>query len=412
MPSPIGFQLAPMLDIVFLLLVFFSLPGGKQHAFPDDRNVKELNVPAEDSYRRAVLPDKPFDQDRIKAVDKYFISKSVRGQFNGVVLFADRDKIFSKAYGYSNFRTKEKLSTSSVFQLASISKTITATAVLMLAQQGLVDIKAPVSDYLEGFGRPTLTVEMLLSHKSGLADYTRFTAGVWIGFMKPMSNEDMLSIMLKRKPRPYFSPGLKYQYSNTNYALLASIVEHVTGESFSSWVRRNIFEPVGMDNTFFCTEPEFSRCGTMTQGYTSRRAPYGLNFLDGVLGDKGVYSTAEDLLKFDMALREGFILDDHWQQKAYTNYTDQVHPYGYGWRLYNYNDREIVYHNGWWHGYRGRFLRLPEEQKTIIVLENQARSSFSVPTLMNISEKLFDPYVSDTTVVESGAEDTEDETMP
>lgn len=150
----------------------------------------------------------------------------------------------------------------------------------------------------------------------------------------------------------------------------------------------------------------------MTQGYTSRRAPYGLNFLDGVLGDKGVYSTAEDLLKFDMALRGGFILDDHWQQKAYTNYTDQVHPYGYGWRLYNYNDREIVYHNGWWHGYRGRFLRLPEEQKTIIVLENQARSSFSVPTLMNISEKVFDPYVSDTTVVESGAEDTEDETMP
>ena len=135
--------------------VFSPYPEGSNMLFfPDDRNVKELNVPAEDSYRRAVLPDKPFDQDRIKAVDKYFISKSVRGQFNGVVLFADRDKIFSKAYGYSNFRTKEKLSTSSVFQLASISKTITATAVLMLAQQGLVDIKAPVSDYLEGFDAP------------------------------------------------------------------------------------------------------------------------------------------------------------------------------------------------------------------------------------------------------------------
>ena len=132
------------------------------------------------------------------------------------------------------------------------------------------------------------------------------------------------------------------------------------------------------------------RGGLCFIGHTSRRGAYQPNFLDGVLGDKGVYSTAEDLLRFDLALRNGFLLDASWQAKAYTNYTDEVHPYGWGWRLDEYQGHRIVYHNGWWHGYKGRFLRLPQEDTTIIVLENQARSSFSVEALMNLSKKLFD----------------------
>ena len=145
-----------------------------------------------------------------------------------------------------------------------------------------------------------------------------------------------------------------------------------------------------MDDTFFCTEEAFASADRMTIGHTSRRGAYQPNFLDGVLGDKGVYSTVEDLLRFDLALRNGFLLDASWQAKAYTNYTDEVHPYGWGWRLDEYQGHRIVYHNGWWHGYKGRFLRLPQEDTTIIVLENQARSSFSVEALMNISKKLFD----------------------
>lgn len=132
-----------------------------------------------------------------------------------------------------------------------------------------------------------------------------------------------------------------------------------------------------------------------------------MNFLDGVLGDKGVYSTVEDLLSFDLALREGFLLSEQWQQMA-------TRLYGRGPSLWiglaaeRIRRYRIAYHNGWWHGYKGRFLRIPEEKMTIIVLENQARSSFSVPTLINISRKLFDEKPDEAEIVETGEEETEE----
>lgn len=370
-------------------------------------NVKTVHIDTSHAYRRTTLPTGSFDAGKVKAVDQYFTAKAVRGLFNGVVLFAQGDKIFTKAYGYADFRTREKLTVSSHFQLASISKTITATAVAMLIRDGRIDPEAPVAEYLEGFPYTKVTIAMLLSHKSGLPDYMRFTPGAWAS-TDPMGNEDMLAIMNRRKPKAYFAPGAMYKYGNTNYALLASVVEHVTGERFSDWVHRHIFEPVGMNDTFFCTDTVFSTAARMTTGHTSRRIPYRQNFLDGVLGDKGVYSTVEDLLRFDQALRSGFLLDSQWLDKAYTNYTDQVHPYGWGWRLYEYLGHDIAYHNGWWHGYKGRFVRVLNGDMTIVVLENQARSSFSIPTLMNIGQKLFDPKVSaDDPVVESGREEEE-----
>lgn len=379
---------------ISFLLFFFSLAAGPYTVSAQvltDRswNVKTVCIDTSQAYCRMALPSRGFDPEKVKTVDKYFTARTVRGLFNGVVLFAQGDRVFTKAYGYAEFRTREKLAVSSRFQLASISKTLTGTAIAMLASQGLIDVEAPVSTYLEGFPYPKMTVAMLLSHTSGIADYLRFSPGAWAS-TQPMSNEDLLAIICKRKPKSYFAAGAMYRYSNTNYAILASILEHVTGELFSQWVHRNIFNPAGMKDTFFCTDSLFRSAERMTTGHTSRRGPYSQNFLDGVLGDKGVYSTVEDLLRFDLALRGGFLLDTLWQRKAYTNYTDSVHPYGWGWRLYHYLDYDIIYHNGWWHGYKGRFVRIPDKEITIIVLENQARSSFSIPALINIGEKLFD----------------------
>ena len=272
---------------LFLFLFLLLAPGLFAGQKGDDWTVKEVRIDTSRIHRRAALPTQPFEEDKAKQIDKYFTARTVRGQFNGVVLFAQGDKVFTKAYGYADFRTREKLTVSSRFQLASISKTITATAVLMLASEGKIDLEEPVATYLEGFAYPRVTVEMLLSHTSGLPDYTLFTPGAWAS-TEPMSNEDMLAIMNKRKPRVYFSPGRQYRYCNTNYALLALIVQRVTGEDFASWVHAHIFEPVGMDDTFFCTEEAFASADRMTIGHTSRRGAYQPNFLDGVLGDKGV----------------------------------------------------------------------------------------------------------------------------
>ena len=191
---------------LFLFLFLLLAPGLFAGQKGDDWTVKEVRIDTSRIHRRAALPTQPFEEDKAKQIDKYFTARTVRGQFNGVVLFAQGDKVFTKAYGYADFRTREKLTVSSRFQLASISKTITATAVLMLASEGKIDLEEPVATYLEGFAYPRVTVEMLLSHTSGLPDYTLFTPGAWAS-TEPMSNEDMLAIMNKRKPRVYFSPG-------------------------------------------------------------------------------------------------------------------------------------------------------------------------------------------------------------
>ena len=376
-----------------LLVIAAVFTAGKDHKTSSAAENVEFKFA---KLYRVALPTESFPEDKIKSIDRYFRDRSIRGYFNGVVLVADTTHIFTKAYGYANRSARERLNTQSVFQIASISKTITATAVIMLAQDSLIDLRLPVSHYLKGFPYSRVTLEMLLNHKSGLADYTKFSSGSWTDLSRPMSNEDMLSIMIRRRPRSYMAAGYHYRYCNTNYALLACIVERITGEGFASWVHKNIFEPVGMENTFFVTEVDKMKSHqNQTMGYSGQRVPEeALNFLDGVLGDKGVYSTVEDLLKFDRALTAGFLVSPQWEEKVYKNYTDTVHPYGYGWRIYEgYKDRMVVYHNGWWHGYRGRFLRLPREGKTVIILENATRGSFSVPTLISVSERLFGKYV-------------------
>lgn len=386
-----------VLYTLFLFIIAAVFSSGKDYKPTRERDdiFKFSNI-----YRVA-LPSQSFPEDRIKSIDRYFRDRSYRGYFNGVVLVADSTHIFTKAYGYANRSIRERLNTQSVFQIASISKTITATAVIMLAQDSLIDLRSPVSRYLKGFPYSRVTVEMLLNHKSGLADYTKFCSGSWKDLSSPMSNEDMLSIMIRRRPRSYMAAGYRYRYCNTNYALLACIVQRVTGEDFAVWVHKNIFAPVGMENTFFATEREkMKNHHNQTRGYSGQRMPEeGSNFLDGVLGDKGVYSTVEDLLKFDRALSAGFLVSPQWEEKVYKNYTDAADPYGYGWRLYEgYKDRMIVYHNGWWHGYKGRFMRLPREGKTVVILENATRGSFSIPTLMSVSERLFGKYVPPTPV--------------
>lgn len=350
-------------------------------------NLDNVEYAAEFKKNEVIMPTQHLDEQRAGRIDNYFTKKNKWGRFNGVVLYADGDEIFQKAYGYADIRAKDSLSTESVFQLASVSKPITATAVLMLAQEGKLDLKAKVTDFFPEFPYPGVTVDNLLTHRSGLANYMYFADHIWQDKDLQLHNEDVLDMLNEEQPARYYPPNRKYHYCNTNYALLANIVAEVSGMSFGEFMSERIFEPLRMQNSFIYNPTAYAEEEHITLGHDERRRKLPINFLDGVVGDKGMFSSAGDLLKFDMALREGKLLNDEWLKRAYTNHNTRRKPYGYGWRIKGEEEETLIYHNGWWRGYRTYFLRMPEKEQTIVVLTNQLGANLSNKTLLSLMEK-------------------------
>lgn len=306
-------------------------------------------------------------------IDSYFEHCYKNGTFNGVVLFADEGKIiFEKAFGYSDFRTKAPLSTNSVFQLASVSKQFTAFAIMLLKERGLIAYSDSIRKFFPSFPYQNVTIRELLTHSSGLPNYMYFADEYWPDKKKQMANSDVIEILEKNQPKEYFKPGLTYFYSNTGYAILASIVEKVSGMPFYKFMETQIFKPLGMESTFVY-HPDNFPAKNIALGHFPNRREAGLNYQDGVVGDKGVYSTVEDLLRWDYALYKGRLVGKPALEEAFKPAFKKLredHNYGFGWRI---NEREnIVYHGGWWNGYRSYIVRSLKNHRTIIILINVA----------------------------------------
>ncbi|MCK5782625.1 MAG: beta-lactamase family protein [Flavobacteriales bacterium] len=320
-------------------------------------------------------PKEEFAPNVVSKIDHFFSYRNKIGRFNGVILFADGDKVFEKAYGYSNFRNKDSLNIETSFQLASVSKPVTAIATLILKEEGKLSLSDSVQKFIPDFPYKGITIEQLLSHRSGLGNYVYWTGEYWGNHDSLMSNNDVLMLMAEHVPSMYYRPNQRYSYNNTNYELLASIIERVSGESFGKFLEDNIFKPLDMDHTFLYTKKSFEENDAAT-GYKTKRRPYSPFFLDGVHGDKGLYSSVGDLFKLDRALRDGKLLSDSTIAEAYTNRSKSYRkPYGLGWRLDEYNGKKIIYHHGWWRGFRSYFVRSIEDDKTIIVLTNMINGS-------------------------------------
>ena len=343
-------------------------------------------ITAEDS---TVYYDSMFSDAKYR-LDTFFTERYLRNEFNGVVLVAYRGRIvFEKAYGVADLYSKDSLTVDRSFQLASVSKTFTSTAILQLCQQGKLSLDDTLGKFFPGFPFKNITVKMLLCHRSGLGNYINFTEKYFKpDFPAALSNDSLIALMYKLKPKVYYQPGKKYDYSNTGFALLASIVEKVTAKKFDEYVQENIFNPCGMKDTYVYTACKKNLCKKSVNGYEDDYLIKD-HYHNGVMGDKGIYSTTRDLLKFDRALRSGKILSYEWQQKAYTRAHDDwegQNNYGLGWRLKRaYDGDSIVYHTGWWKGFRTNFIRNMSEDKTIITLDNVKRGPFIyVETLLHL----------------------------
>ncbi len=311
-------------------------------------------------------------------LDTLFTRMNERGIFNGSVLVARAGKIlYQRSLGLLNKRDNNPLNDSTMFQLASVSKVITATAVLMLHERHLLNVEKPVTDYLPDFPYRGVTVRQLLNHRSGLPNYLYALNSEICRPDYRMSNVDMYNSLIAKNAKPYLRPDTRFNYCNTNYPILALLIEKITGKSYSGFLREELFEPLGMRHT--ATIHEIDSSSNAARPYDHKWREVGTDASDYVLGDKSIYSTPYDLFLFSEALYQGRIISPETQQQAYTAFSREkkLSNYGYGWRLKDFNDptKKEVYHNGWWHGYRSSFHRRLGDSVTVVILSNQLNTT-------------------------------------
>jgi CubicO group peptidase (beta-lactamase class C family) len=308
-------------------------------------------------------------------IDSIFRNLSSHNRFNGCVLVAQHGQIIYKnSFGIANPILNEPLNTNSVFQLASVSKTITGVAVLQLIEDEKLGLDDFVSLYFPSFPYSTVTVRNLLSHTSGIPDYIKLSPSLYSTSTGYITNEDALNGLISANLPPSFTPGTRFRYNNSNYAILALLVEKITGVSFPQYVKTNIFGPLGMSNSFVAHPEKIWEMSNRTFGFSGRSMASN-DMFDGVFGDKGAYSTVEDMYKFDRALYPDILLKEETLKLAFTNNvfdTRSSKKYGLGFRLReDQNNQKIIYHNGWWHGYRTAFHRRESDNSCVIILSNR-----------------------------------------
>ena len=320
---------------------------------------------------------------RQNKIDDFFSKKYERKQFNGNILFSENGKIiFHNSYGYANLKTKEKLTKNHSFQLASVSKPFTSIAILQLIQNGQLSFEDSIQRFFPNFPYKGITIHQLLCHRSGLSQYTHFCDApdsIWPDKSKTINNEDVINIISKIKPLINYPPDKRYYYCNTNYLLLASIVKKITGIEFKHYLQKKIFSPIGMNNSKVYDRTNYNNLIMPTKGYENK-TPWEDVYLNGVVGDKGIYSTTMDILKFDIALEKNLLINKNLKELAFSRKNKDFKTnknYGYGFRLkYHKKYGKIVYHTGWWKGYRSYFIKVLEKDQTIIVLNNVKRGRF------------------------------------
>ncbi len=261
-------------------------------------------------------------------------------------------------------------------QIASTTKTLTAAAVLQLVQQGKLDLDMPVYKIFEGFPYTGVTVKMLLNHRSGLPNYLYYMEDGGWDRKTLATNTDVLNTLINWHPTQAYRPGIRFNYCNTNYVLLALIIEKFSGMPYKDYMQKNIFEPLGMLNTYVLTKNDSARLTPSFDGYGSL---WQLDFSDGPYGDKNIYSTPRDLLKWDQALYSESIISKQLLDSAFTPYSNEkpgVYNYGLGFRLLMIpNGKKVIYHHGRWHGFNSAFARLTDEKVTVIILTNKFNRS-------------------------------------
>jgi len=312
--------------------------------------------------RREPLPA----AERAAEIDRLFARRHDQRLFDGEALVAERGAVMYRgAFGLADRDAKRPYTMDTRSCLASLSKPITAVAVMMLAEQGLVNFESRLSQLLPGFSTAVgaVTVRQLLTHTSGVPDYPN------LGVDRPGVTNAEIVAALRRVQEPAFPPGLKYQYCNGGYVVLGSIVEALSGQTLPQFLAARIFKPLGMTSTFVLTTPA-DKTASVARGYDRKSGPD--DFEGMATGDGGVYSTVDDLFRFDQALYGDTLVRQDTLAVAFTpaQVREGSTTYGFGWNIVRDATGLRVWHQGNTAGFRAFIERRLSNRVTVIMLTN------------------------------------------
>jgi CubicO group peptidase (beta-lactamase class C family) len=314
-----------------------------------------------------------------------------KDKFSGVVLIAENGKVkFEQAYGNLDNEKQIPNKSNTIFELASVSKQFTAMTIMMLQEKGLLNYDDLVEQYIH-IPYKGITIRQLLTHTSGLPDYQNIMDQHW-DKSKVANNKDIIEYLNKYAPPASFEPGTKYEYSNTGFVILASITEKVSGRDFIEFCNQEIFSKLKMKHTAIRTLEQKAVTPNFALGYmyVAERNKYvradsfpSSNYTIWLGNRKGpgrISANLQDLLKWDQALYGNALVSANTLKEAYTPMTllnGSISNYGFGWNLMlNAPNGKIVWHDGDNPGYKTLIVRFIDQQRTLIVLCNNATNEF------------------------------------
>lgn len=325
-------------------------------------------------------------------VDKLFKIYSAKGDPGAsLMIIKDGRPILTKSYGLAHVEENIPVESQTNFRLASVTKQFTAMCIMMLEERGKISydhtLKEIFPEFLD-YGKE-ITIRYLLNHTSGLIDYESLipdTATIQV------LDKDVLKMMVEQDST-YFPPGTAYRYSNSGYAVLSMIVKKISGKSFAEFLNENIFDPVGMNNTI-AYQKSISEVKYRAFGYANEDGKLGFkdqSLTSAVLGDGGIYSSVEDLSKWDQALYTDKLVSFETLEQAFTpgvlNDGTKL-DYGFGWRIDEYRGFKRMHHTGQTCGFATIIQRYPEQKFSVIVLTNR-----NEPMLMDLANQLTDLFL-------------------
>ena len=313
-------------------------------------------------------------------IDSLFAPFSAPGMPGASVLVVRNDSIIVRAsYGLADVDSARPSTPETSFRLASLSKQFTAMAILLLVADGKLAVSDAAVRHLPELPAhaKSVTVRHLLTHTSGLADYEDFVPDTQTAQVR---DADVLTLVSTKSKGLLFTPGGEWRYSNTGYALLALIVERVSGQRFADFLRSRIFDVVGMTNT---VAYEQGRTVVPHRAYGHTISADAVRRTDqsntsAVLGDGGIYSSIDDLAKWDAALSRGSLIPATLWREAVTPFvlgTGRSTEYGYGWFIDSFAGAQRLRHHGETRGFTNSIYRFPERRLTIVILTNRGDSA-------------------------------------
>ncbi|MGC4037739.1 MAG: serine hydrolase [Chitinophagaceae bacterium] len=313
-------------------------------------------------------------KDKIKSIDSALTYLYQHQLFNGTALVGEKGKvIYKKAFGISAAKNGQPLTTALSFNLASVSKQFTAMMIMLLKEQGKLKYDDPVQQYLPEFPYPSVTIRHLLTHTSGLPEYFDFVER-YRNLLDTLTNESLMSLLAEKKPPMVFQPGEKWEYCNTNYCTLASVITRVSGITPDKFLDQFIAKPLKLSNTFIYSIKMKSYPSSRIFGFhyeNGKPQAEDLVWMDGIMGDGAVYSTVEDLYKWEQALYTEKLVKKATFDEAITGAklnNGQSTDYGFGWFIDEPGVK--VSHTGSWVGFRNLIVRYLQKKQTVILLDN------------------------------------------